>query len=67
LFHQPILNAAPNLMTQPNTEDNISQLLRLATCIFSWFPIILIAWLSYLYLELPSVKTGKLFLRPRLG
>ncbi len=62
LFHQPILNAVSNQLVQTNADDNLSQLLRLATCVLGWFPIVVIAWFSYLYLELPSIRTGKFFL-----
>jgi peptidoglycan/LPS O-acetylase OafA/YrhL len=55
LLHQPLLSAISNI----GTTFNIHPFLLFILCIASWFIIIKIAHLSYLFLELPSIAIGK--------
>ncbi len=61
LWHQPLLYAIPRIMGRVTSHAYIHPLVMFSLCLASWFVIVPIARMSYLFLELPSIAFGKRF------
>jgi len=65
LLHQPFLNLASKFAIWLNNGEFVHPALRLLSCLFVYPCILLLAWLMYRYVELPSIEAGKQFVRSR--
>ena len=59
LLHEPLLNSVPWAVHRAFPGYRIHPLLMFAFSLAAWWPILLLSWVFYRYVERPSIRLGK--------
>lgn len=58
LIHQPIIEMMPEVFQKAHL-DHLHPILKFAVCLCLWVPVLLLSWLMYKWLEVPSIRLAK--------
>lgn len=59
LLHQPIIILVPKYIESMFPTWHPHPLVMFGLCCATWLPVLLVSWLFYRYVELPSIEMGK--------